>query len=55
MIDEKAFAANKVIIDWSNFEEYSSVPIEYRFVDRCEVVPGKEAFGMKAVSSGLVF
>ena len=42
---------NKVIINWENISDYSSVPIEYRFIDRCEVIPGKEAIGTKMVSS----
>ncbi len=40
-----------IAITWKNMEEYSSVPIEYRFVDCAEVAPGKEAWGRKAVSS----
>lgn len=38
-------------INWENMENYSSVPIEYRFVDSAEVKPGKEAWGYKSVSS----
>ena len=38
-------------ITWENMDRYSAVPIEYRFVDWAEVIPGKEARGYKAVSS----
>lgn len=38
-------------INWENMSDFSSVPIEYRFVDSAEVDPGKEAWGYKAVSS----
>lgn len=40
-----------IIITWENMEQYSSVPMEYRFVDSAEVIPGKEAYGRKLVSS----
>lgn len=40
----------KLFIDWKNMEEYSLIPIEYRFVDKAEVIPGKEACGEKAFS-----
>ena len=38
-------------VTWENIEDYSSVPIEYRFIDCAEVIPGEEAWGRKAVSS----
>lgn len=38
-------------ITWENMEDYSSVSIEYRFIDCAEVIPGSEAWGRKAVSS----
>lgn len=38
-------------IRWDQMESYTSVPIEYRFIDSAEVVPGQEAWGRKAVSS----
>ena len=41
----------KVEITWNNIDKFSSVPIEYRFVDKAIVFPGKEAIGMKSVSS----
>lgn len=41
----------KLVLDWRNMDEYTQVPLEYRFVDKVEVEPGKEAVGMKAVSS----
>ena len=40
-----------ILIDWRNMEQYSSIPIGYRLVDQAIVIPGKEAFGRKAVSS----
>ena len=42
---------DKLLLDWSNMDAYTRVPISYRFVDKVEVVPGREAVGMKAVSS----
>ena len=42
---------DKIMIDWEHIGEYMADPIEYRFIDRADVVPGKEAFGTKAVSS----
>ena len=42
---------DSILINWENIERYSSVPIKYRFVDKCVVVPGKEAVGTKVVSS----
>lgn len=42
---------NKVIINWENYEEYSSYPIEYRFIDSAEIIPGIEGWGSKLVSS----
>lgn len=41
----------KLLLDWSNMDTYTKVPIGYRFVDKVEVIPGKEAIGTKAVSS----
>lgn len=41
----------KILIDWEQTDDYINIPLEYRFVDKVEVVPGKEAWGMKAVSS----
>lgn len=41
----------KILLDWSNMDQYSAVPIGYRFVDRAEVIPGVEAWGRKAVST----
>ena len=38
-------------IDWKNISKYSLIPIEYRFIDQCNVLPGKEAVGTKMVSS----
>lgn len=42
---------DKLLLDWSNMDQYSAVPIGYRFVDRAEVIPGIEAWGKKAVST----
>ena len=41
----------KKYINWENIEDYSLIPIEYRFVDEVEVIPGKEAWGKKIFSS----
>lgn len=41
----------KISLDWSNMDQYSDIPIGYRFVDWAEVIPGVEAWGRKAVSS----
>lgn len=41
---------NRIIIDYSNIFEYSKDTIEYMFVDRAEVIPGKEAWGIKLSS-----
>ncbi len=40
-----------IIVDWKNLSRYSAIPLEYRFIDKCEVIPGKEARGTKAASS----
>ena len=41
----------KLLLDWSNMDNYTEIPVGYRFVDKAEVIPGKEAVGTKAVSS----
>lgn len=41
----------KVLINWENIDQYSLIPMEYRFVDEAEVAPGKEAWGKKCFSS----
>ncbi|MCI8418868.1 MAG: hypothetical protein HFI33_15455 [Lachnospiraceae bacterium] len=41
----------RLTITWENIEDYSSIPIQYRFIDCAEVIPGSEAWGRKAVSS----
>lgn len=51
MTDRKCDETRKVIVGWENMNDYSSVPIEYRFIDKCEVIPGKQAVGTKVVSS----
>lgn len=42
---------DRLHINWENMNEFSQVPIEYRFIDKVDVVPGVEATGIKAVSS----
>lgn len=41
----------KILVTWDRMDLYTSVPIEYRFIDTAEVIPGQEAWGNKAVSS----
>ena len=40
-----------MLISWENMSHYSSVPLEYRFVDSADVIPGKEAKASKVISS----
>ncbi len=40
-----------IIVDWRNMSRYSAIPLEYSFIDKCEVIPGKKASGTKAASS----
>lgn len=42
---------NKIAIDWKHIDEYIADPIEYRFIDKVEVIPGSEAWGVKLASS----
>lgn len=41
----------RILLNWENIDKYSSIPISYRFVDKVEVIPGKEAWGKKLVST----
>jgi len=41
---------DKVYINYENIFEYSKNTIEYMFVDKAEVIPGKEAWGIKLAS-----
>lgn len=41
---------NKITINYNNIFEYSKDTMEYMFVDKAEVVPGKEAWGTKLSS-----
>lgn len=41
----------KINVNWENMEQYSLIPLGYRFVDEAEVIPGKEAVGKKMFSS----
>lgn len=40
----------KVLIDYRNMFEYTKNTIDYMFVDKAEVIPGKEAWGQKLAS-----
>ena len=42
---------DKVSFTWENIEEYLNIPIDYRFVDLADVIPGVEGWGRKIVSS----
>ena len=44
MMDEK------VLIDYRNMFEYAKDTIDYMFIDKAEVIPGKEAWGKKLAS-----
>lgn len=41
---------DKILINYKNILEYSKNTIEYLFVDKVEVMPGKEAWGIKLSS-----
>lgn len=41
----------KIVVNWENMEQYSDIPIGFRFVDQAEIVPGKEGWSKKTVSS----
>ncbi len=38
-------------IDWHNIDNFTSLPISYRFIDRATIEEGKKIEGVKAVSS----
>lgn len=40
----------KVIINYNNIFQYTKNTLEYLFVDKAEVIPGKEAWGIKLAS-----
>lgn len=41
----------KIQLDYRNIMDYTKNTIEYLFVDKAEVIPGKEAWGIKLSSS----
>lgn len=41
----------RIKIDWSTIEKYSDIPIEYRFIDYAEIIPGRSGEGVKNASS----
>ena len=41
----------KLVVNWENMDEYTAVPMAYRFVDEVVVTPGEDAIGTKLVSS----
>lgn len=38
-------------ISWDKMDDYTSVPLEYRFIDVADILPGVEGWGRKSVSS----
>lgn len=40
----------KIFIDYTNIDNYTRDPAEYRFVDKAEVIPGQSAIGTKLCS-----
>lgn len=41
----------RLSITWENMDDYSSFPLEYRFVDSADIIPGIEGWGRKVVST----